>query len=412
MHAALNKAIPWIWAAVWFTLPLSMKANGASLILFGLGALLFAFYEKPKLRREQVFMALLFLAFFAWHTASLLFDPENYAVRKNLERKLSFVFIPMIVILVSGIKEDMGKWAIRGFLGGMTVSGLHLLAVALFKMISGQALESYTYHAFTEPYSLGAIYYSFYLSAAIYYLALRKPEDALAKIRIWLMILFMILLLFCASKLFIILTLPALIYSLVAYTRRLDGKKKYLVYFAALVILIGGAIPFLHRVNELKNTDLSVVTQERYQYDTPLNGLTFRMVLWRFAFEIMEDENAWLSGTGIGQRQQVLNDYYTGYGIYTGNPDLGDSGYLGYNFHNQYLEVLVGTGIPGLILLLAILAGIFRAGKKELLFPFSVYILTFIFFMTESVLERQAGIVFFSLIWTFRPNAGIEIIKK
>jgi len=104
----------------------------------------------------------------------------------------------------------------------------------------------------------------------------------------------------------------------------------------------------------------------------------------------------------------VLNDYYTTYGIYTGNPDLGDTGYLGYNFHNQYLEVLVGTGIPGLLILLAILAGIFRAREKLLLFPFSVYILTFIFFMTESVLERQAGIVFFTLLWTFRPYPEIK----
>ena len=77
------------------------------------------------------------------------------------------------------------------------------------------------------------------------------------------------------------------------------------------------------------------------------------MILWRFAGEIMRDENAWLTGTGIGSRQEILNSYYIKYGVYTGNPDLGDKGYLGYNFHNQYLEVMVGTGIPGLILLLS-----------------------------------------------------------
>ena len=123
----------------------------------------------------------------------------------------------------------------------------------------------------------------------------------------------------------------------------------------------------------------------------------------------MDDENAWLTGTGLGSRQQVLNSYYLRYGIYTGNPDLGDGGYLGYNFHNQYLEVMVGTGIPGLILLLFIIALKFLMQRGKLFFPSMVYIVLLIFFITESVLERQAGIVFFCLVWTLQENTRQKV---
>jgi O-antigen ligase len=126
------------------------------------------------------------------------------------------------------------------------------------------------------------------------------------------------------------------------------------------------------------------------------------MILWRFAGEILHDENAWLAGTGIGCRQDMLDSYFLNYGLYTGNPEMGDTGYIGYNFHNQYLEVLVGTGIPGLAIFIAIIVLIFLQDRKKLFFPMLVYITIILFLFTESMLERQAGIVFFCLVWTIR----------
>jgi O-antigen ligase len=36
------------------------------------------------------------------------------------------------------------------------------------------------------------------------------------------------------------------------------------------------------------------------------------------------------------------------YNLYHGNPSLGDRGYLGYGFHNQYMETWVQAGLPAL----------------------------------------------------------------
>lgn len=408
MHSALNKIIPWLWAAVWFTLPFPPPVNSVSMIVLGIVLLVRLPFHKPSINRKEIILAGLFFLFFIWHAAGFLFDPDTHAVWQSLARKFSYIAIPLIMILLDKDGQELGKWAIRGFFAGLLVSGAHMLSLALVKIISGGSMGTFIYHNFMGPYILGPIYYSWYLSVALCYLALRKPEKAIKKFRFGLGTFFLVLLLFCVSKLFIIVTIPVLLWSFLKNTMKLQGRERFIIPLAVVVILAAGSVPILHRLSSLKNTKLEIVEQEKYSYNTPLNGLTFRMVLWRLAGNIMVDEKAWLTGTGIGSRQDILDSYYKKFGLYTGNQDIGDTGYLGYNFHSQYLETMIGTGIPGLILLFSILSFIFFTKSSKLFFPLIVYVFIMIFFLTESVLERQAGIVFFSLIWMMQVYKPIN----
>lgn len=410
MRSVFHKIIPWLWAAVWFTLPLSMRANAFSLIIFALSAVVFALFEKPVMERRQMILTALFILFFAWHAISLAFDPGPYNMIKLLERKLSLVVIPVILLLVSGTVKELGKWALRGFFTGLFLTGCWFLVVALVKLFTGKPPDSFTYHEFTRPASISAIYYSCFLSTAIFMLTFRRMEGFIERVKIPLLIFFILLMFLCASKLFIILTIPLVIWVVIRDILPKQGFKRIVISFIALLMLAVASVPVVNRISELKNTDFRVVTREVYAYDTPLNGLTFRLILWRFAGEIMTEENAWLTGTGIGSKQAILNGYYYNYGMYIGNANLGDTGYLGYNFHNQYLETLVGTGIPGLIILLSIIFfNFFFKGNKQF-FPTMVYFTLTLFFFTESMLERQAGIVFFCLIWTLNVHFRDKVV--
>jgi O-antigen ligase len=86
--------------------------------------------------------------------------------------------------------------------------------------------------------------------------------------------------------------------------------------------------------------------------------------------------------------------------MYVGEPARGDQGYLGYNTHNQFLETLLKTGVGGLVVLLFLCFSLIKMAwqkkKKELSFIIAL-LLAWLF--TESVLERQYGI----LIITFFP---------
>jgi O-antigen ligase len=97
--------------------------------------------------------------------------------------------------------------------------------------------------------------------------------------------------------------------------------------------------------------------------------------------------------------QPLLNDKIAGHGLYTGTGRGTDTGYLNYNFHNQYIETAVRTGLPGLVILIGILA-IFAVQPRDRLFAPKEFIwIVAAFFLTESALERQVGIVFFCLVF-------------
>lgn len=394
MHSKIHNITALAWGLLWLMLPLSMKGTVVALWAVGILALLGAFIRKPLLSRQQWILAGMFFVFFLWHVASVIIHPGPAHPVKILERQASYVLIPLILLLLRRRDLDYELWAIRGLFSGLLLSGIHMLVLAV-KALMGSEDGFSTYHDFTGPYSLGAIYYSWYLSAALLYLLYRDPEPFIRKYRYLVLACFLLLMLLSASKLFILFMVPAILWGVLRNQGNIKNKK--LVGGLVLVILLLGSVPFLKRVSELKNTDLRIVSQEQFSYDTPFNGVTIRLLQWRFAFEILDEQGGWLTGTGTGNKQLLLNEQYRRYGVYTGNPDLGDKGYLDYNFHNQYIETLVGTGFAGFVILLLLLGYILAGRNIKQAFPKIFFVLTVMFFMTESVLDRQAGIVFFCL---------------
>lgn len=392
-----DKILTITWSLMWFMLPLSMRGTLLLLWLFGF-AVLYQLIRSGfhKASRNQLIGAGLFILFLFWQGLSLLFDSDHSLWWKSLEKKSALLIIPTLLVLINQRKFNLEKWAIRGFFNGLLLSGMYMIVNSIFRSINGEGFSPWYYHEFASPFQLGAIYASWYYSAALIYLVYSQQDMIITKLKTFLLCFFLVILLLLASKLFIILTIPVMLWKI--STKLIQNKKRLLLVGILLGLVLGLSSPFLIRVSELKNTDFTILRQDFFTYDTPLNGITFRLLQWRIASEILSNENAWLTGVGINSNQKTLNNYYQIKGIYTGNPELGDSGYLDYNFHNQYLETLVGTGIPGLFLLLLIILNIFLKHEGKLLFPLWVYIATILFFFTESVLDRQAGIIFFCLI--------------
>ena len=68
------------------------------------------------------------------------------------------------------------------------------------------------------------------------------------------------------------------------------------------------------------------------------------------------------------------------------------------NAHNQYLEVFLGTGLIGLLIFISILTYMIYLFKLKRNLLFGLYIsIILIFFLFESILNRIAGVTFFSL---------------
>jgi O-antigen ligase len=119
------------------------------------------------------------------------------------------------------------------------------------------------------------------------------------------------------------------------------------------------------------------------------DGVSLRLVMWQYAFDILHERKAWLFGVSAGDSQELLDQKYLDAGM--------SEGYLGYNFHNQYIEVLVRSGLFGAAVFMAgiiLLIGLVRAAAT----PTAAFTLAMILvlFLTESALEMQHTLFLFA----------------
>jgi hypothetical protein len=168
--------------------------------------------------------------------------------------------------------------------------------------------------------------------------------------------------------------------------------------------------PVKGRFQEIASNDYSVMNRERLsEKDYQFNGLTIRLAFLRFGKEILDQEGHWLSGTGIGDTQDALNQKFLEHHLYMGDPSINDPGYWNYNFHNQYLQTLVQLGLGGLIILLVVVLVPFFIKTFTYKSLFLLFNSIFgCFMLTESALEAQHGIVYFVFFSVLFMTLGIK----
>jgi O-antigen ligase len=101
-------------------------------------------------------------------------------------------------------------------------------------------------------------------------------------------------------------------------------------------------------------------------------------------------------GHGTGDVRDVLVEKYTEHNLISALEHQ-------YNAHNQFFQILISSGIIGLLLFL--LSTYFGAKSNPLLLQFIV--ITFIFMSVESILENQAGTIFFGLFFSLLSQKSL-----
>jgi O-antigen ligase len=210
------------------------------------------------------------------------------------------------------------------------------------------------YQKFSHILDMNAVYISSYSIIAIHILLYYYNElnRYFAIVSIFLLVVFCLLL---SSK----MMLACLAFGIIFY----GFQKLKLINAFALVISVVGFISLIiltvpsikQRITTELQSNLNVVNQTHFTYDTPFTGTSLRLVFWKTSIELLNEKNAWLNGVHTGDFQDLLNIKYKEKGIYTGNPELKDTGYLGYGPHNQYIEILLSVGILDLLVFICLL---------------------------------------------------------
>ena len=252
IRTIIDGILPYSWAAVWFFPVFSLKISLLALWLFGFIVIIKSTMSGLEFNRRQLGWLAMPILLFSWYCISFLLSGEGQQDWNPLEMKSSLLLIPLLMLLAYKVENIDLKWAMRGFIASLIISGIHLISRATFLAISGAEPESYTYHGFTALYHLGAIYYSWYLSIAIIYILFRNDDALIAPFRAYLITGFMILLMMAASKLFIVMMVPLVIWKIIAspsiFRRRIRAA------FIGAVLLFIASLPFLQRMNKRRSS--------------------------------------------------------------------------------------------------------------------------------------------------------------
>ena len=399
LHTKINLEY-WLWALVWFTLPISIRLNSIAIALVAV-AVLVNFFKKPFVISKDYLIPFFFaLLFFLIQLIGVRGSMSSLTTWKEVEQLLPLIIFPVLFMTSRTNNDEFSQASLKALVSAIIICGIIMIGESALVFFKTQDVSVFTYHKLCEPFSSGAIFFSFFIVISL----LRMDviiDSFTTSFQKYAIVIFLLLLLFLlASKMIL---LPGLVLLAVKYRRNLFTflPKNKLVVPILFILFLLLLVPVLQRFKDILNPRIDIVMNDKFNYDSPLNGLNLRIIQARFGIEILNDNEAWLFGVGIDKAQELLNDKYVNYGLHTGYNDDFDKGYLDYNFHNQYIETAVRSGLLGLFSLLAMVFLLIIIIIKRQTFVLGwELILLLLFFITESVLERQIGIVYFCLIYS------------
>jgi O-antigen ligase len=343
----------------------------------------------PKITRRDLLNMLFYSSqFFVLIVSSWVHKGSGAAF---LERGLSFIVFPIAVFLsqMKITKQGLVK------LSWVFLIGVVLLAIKglLLYFIVPPFLQYDAQHDFIFRYRtefnfnthIAPSYASLYFSFAILLVFLQLDKIAVnhrSFILILTGFLFLQLILLSAKMPMIAL---ALVFILLLARKNISfakKNKKRIIIIGSLGMVLIVLLFLFTRWNEL-------FTGINYQNIAQTeNSVGIRKGITQCALELSGEHFLW----GVGP-QNVQNELNYCYYQFEGN----DFDRHTFNTHNQYLDYLIGSGILGLLVLLLVIGRpIYKAIKGNEPILLSLMVLIGLCMLTENMLSRQAGIVFYA----------------
>lgn|GEM_PF-674092 len=349
------------------------------------------------------------IIFYGLHLAGYFYSHNKIAAGFELERKLSFWVLPLV--LYSSFYRSSRRFAylLLSFMAGLCAIALWCLARATFLFAADSNLSHFFYHALAGGTDANAVYTSWYVVCALVLLLFypwQKIEATFSRNLRWAMgVLLGIFLILLASRLllvlFFVVVLPVYILRAWRSGRLPAAKMVWLGGTLALLLLLLAATrnPVSGRFHEILNKNAAQAFYPDYhQRDQQFNNLTLRLFLWRVGMDNMREHRLWAFGAGIGDVADLQNERMAALGIKDIYNKQNPSQYAGLNLHNMYMQTLVSLGIPGLLLFCYLVGwplGLLRLRWQEKLPLFLVLAVAALFMLQEAALQTQAGIVFY-----------------
>ena len=394
-------------ALVLLTLPLHYRFNSISIML--LCAYIIVTFKKENFRITKMLLLPILLYFLM--VFSLFWTIDFAASAKSLSKEIPLLLLP-IIFLVNPIKSNSQQQKVLHYFGfGMFLHAVFYLIKATIRFCVIGDSSVFFYHQLVSE-DTNAIYVSVYFSLAffIFYNKLIKT-----KIDFFVLLtLFVTLVLLSSKNIIVVFFLLLFVHQFLFFKTKL--KSNY--FFVFLMLFLVGSGLFFNKIKdrflvEIESNSEAISlnkeaqekgylvynvsiyrawTAKRFENHDFFTGTSLRAYQIRIFLEMMQYNNAWLTGFGANATDLKIKQKQAQYHLY---PNYGT-----FNFHNQYIQTFAEIGIFGFLVLLALLVlNIGKALQKKDFLHFSFAVLMISLFLTESFLARVRGVVFFTILY-------------
>lgn len=391
-----------------FTLPFSIRLNSYAIVLLALSFLLEGNWNAKWRSLIGNKFAVLLIGFFLFNAFGLLYTLNIKQGLFELEKKISFLIFPIVIAASSQIDSKLLINTLRYFVIACLIASLICVVNASYQAYNSDFSYFY-YHKLGSPISIHAVYFSLYIGVCVITLqwnlltewSTLKPRSRIT--RLIGVIYFIVFLILLSSKTILVAVFLILMYVFLKYIFKIFKPR---IGVAILVLLVGLFVLPIILIPNVNGRFVEMIDDKMNQRnplflddyrDYHFTGGAIRLAIWKMTIEILREENAWLFGVGTGDSQDLLTAKYISKNVYPG--DETHEGFMHYNTHNEFFQVLLTTGIIGLIWFVMILVMLFKTAVNSHEYLVLLILLIFVSFcFTESTLSAQKGIVFFSLL--------------
>lgn len=442
------------------TIPFQLKFLPFSLAIIAVGLLwIFGGNLSQKIKK---FIAnpyvILMSGLYLFYLISLLYSENTTYGFNDLVLKLPLILLPLFLsttekLKVSQYNSILKTFAISTFFATiitLIIAYYNYLQTGLLKYFFYQDLTIFMHSAYYALYALFAIAIFIYL---IHHTQKKKHKIIYASMAFGLVVF--LFLLSSRMQLLIFFLLLTVYIIAIAYQ-----KKRILL---GVTILVLGYVFIFVLATSLPKTSVRI-NQTKKHFENMNYSKTnsdSRGKIWDAAFSVVKQN--YLLGTGVGDVKDMLIAQYVELSeenaeeesqvknkiieiqnnqmwlehiqqkAKTNNISVEDQLYLdaiyvlnanhsrykyfvkkGYNYHGQFLQTLAAVGVLGFIFLLfSILLPAYKLGwKKQNYLLLALMFMLFTSFITESMLERQAGVIFYAFFSSLLIVTKKEISDK
>ncbi len=388
MKEQLQKYYLWLCMLMCFFIPFIPKAQAVTSIAMGCSLVIAVFvFDREKLKTPFFSNALRLLALFFLITIFLSVFTNGIINDLSELRKIGQT---LLILYLFSLSDNPKKLKISFITGVFLSASVSMINIALYVIQTG-SYEFYTGEVVEQLMFTQRSYLGFFcVISTIFCLEnIFKFNTTKDKIASLFIVFFMI------TTIFLISSRTAVILLIIVLTttafKTLNRKLRIIGFVGILTLLLTALL-----VN--KNLSQRVFysgDDYRSSFIEKIKVHEPRYLIWTQSLDIFHKNKNKLFGIGFGKTQEKLRERYKEIDI---PKKRGWFLERDFNSHNQYLDLLLSTGIVGIVFFLAFLfATIFL--HKHSVYSLNLLICLMVFMLFENTFHRTFGVFIMALIF-------------